>query len=376
MAKTQTQEKPAAAKTEMPQEAPEVHAVTVIPPSENSSFKKQLSDREGEYRSLLPSSIPVERFMAVAQTAVKKSPRLLECTPRSLFLAFSQAAQDGLLPDGKQGIILDHNTKVSERGKQDRWELQATWIPMAFGIRKRARETDKIIIDAQVVYANDFFDRDQGDDPKIIHKPAPLDKDQGEMIGAYAIFKYEDGQIIHRETMRKTEIEMVQSKSKSPGGMLWKDFPGEAWRKTAIRRGSKTVPVSPELERILTRDDEQFDFNQERHEAPALSPPSPPSPPSVPGAQSAPATVTSVPVESTSQQENLANQAASPSPPAPNDEYGDWKRDCYAEMGACETIQAVEDIRDRVLPDLKVEDVQPWKDACADKATELFKGKK
>lgn len=264
-------------------EAPVNHPITILPPKaegESGSFRKQLEDRQDEYRTLLPGHIPPERFMTVAQTAVKKNPKLLECTPRSLFLALSQAAQDGLMPDGRDGIIQGYNTKVEERGKPDRWENQATWIPMTFGIRKRARETDKIIIDAQIVCANDVFDRDQGDDPKITHKPAPLDQEPGDMIGSYAIFKYEDGNIIHRETMRKSDIEAVRAKSKSPNGMLWKDFPGEAWRKTAIRRGSKTVPVSPDLERIINRDDQHFEFDRSAEVATTLTPP--PAPPPVP----------------------------------------------------------------------------------------------
>lgn len=60
----------------------------------------------------------------------------------------------------------------------------------------------------------------------------------------------------------------------------------------------------------------------------------------------------------------------------PVDDYRDWLRDCYAELAACQSDQAVEDLRDRALAQMEDQDKQDWKDACAARATELFKGGK
>ena len=57
------------------------------------------------------------------------------------------------------------------------------------------------------------------------------------------------------------QIEKVRAKSKQPNGMLWKDFWEEAWRKTVIRRGFKTVPVGASLDQVVQRDDEQYTFD-------------------------------------------------------------------------------------------------------------------
>lgn len=58
------------------------------------------------------------------------------------------------------------------------------------------------------------------------------------------------------------------------------------------------------------------------------------------------------------------------------DQYRDWLSDCHAELAACQSDTAVEDLRDRALLQMEDADIQDWKDACAARATELFKGGK
>lgn len=219
-------------------------------------FGNELKNREREIAAMLPTHIKIARFQACAISAIKQNPDLLNCTPRSLFTAVTKAAQDGLLPDGREGAILSYRTK-----QKDNTYLEiAQWQPMIYGLRKRARELDNMLILAQVVYANDKFVWHEGDDPHIEHLPPPLGANRGAMLGAYAIFKREDGLVLHREVMSREQIETVQSKSRSPEGLMWKTFPEEAWRKTVARRGIKSVPVSEELENVARRDDEAFDF--------------------------------------------------------------------------------------------------------------------
>jgi recombination protein RecT len=225
-------------------------------------FETTLAERQAEIGAMLPANIPLAKFQATAIAAVKQNPDLLLCTARSLMSAVTKSAQDGILPDGREGVINSYNTKVSKRGEPDRWEKQAQWNPMAHGLRKRAREIDGILIDAQVVYQNDTLIWEQGDRPRIEHTPAPLGTPRGEKIGAYAIFKREDGTILAREVMAKDEITKVREQSKAPDSLMWTKFEGEGWRKTVLRRGIKSVPVSEEFESIVRRDDENFSFPQ------------------------------------------------------------------------------------------------------------------
>lgn len=252
-------------------------------------FQAELNSRSEDIGNLLPSNVKVERFKSAAVAAAKHNPDLLFADKRSLFNALTKAAQDGLLPDGREAHIAVYDTKVKRKipgTNADEWVNvpMAQYNPMTYGIRKRALELGNLIIDAQVVHKNDVFKRTQGDNPSIIHEPADFDADRGAMIGVYAIFK-QDGVILHRETMSAKEVEDVRSQSRNKEGLMWTKFASEGWRKSVIRRGIKTVPVSEDFERIVRRDDENFDFSHDNHTpavtsapaTPALTPPPPPS---------------------------------------------------------------------------------------------------
>jgi len=221
------------------------------------TFETELREREQSIVSMLPNHVSRERFINSAIAAVKQTPDLLFCTPRSLFSAITKSAQDGLLPDGREGIITVYN----EKQKDNSYLKVAQWNPMAWGLRKRARELDDIIVSTAVVHQNDAFTYQEGDEPRIEHKPAPLKEDRGNMIGVYAIFR-RGSEILHREVMNAAQVAQIQAQSKSATGIMWTKFAGEAWRKSVLRRGFKSVPVSENLETIIHRDDESFAFDE------------------------------------------------------------------------------------------------------------------
>lgn len=245
-----------------------------------SDFQDEIKAREKEITSMLPQNVSRERFINSAVAAVKQNPDLLLCTPRSLFGAITKSAQDGLLSDGREGIITSYNNQQ----KDNTWLAEAQWNPMTFGLRRRARELDNIIVDAQVVHENDSFQWHQGDAPHIEHRPAQLGQPRGKMIGVYAIFK-RGNDILHREVMSAEQVEAVRSQSKAKNSLLWTKFSGEGWRKAVVRRGFKSVPCSDKLQSIVQRDDDLFSFD----DAPvAIPPPSPPPAPPAPQDNPAP----------------------------------------------------------------------------------------
>lgn len=269
---------------------PAAHPVALKPWQQ---FEVDLKERENAIVSMLPGHVSRARFINSAIAAVKQMPDLLNCTMRSLMAAITKSAQDGLLPDGREGVIQPYN----EKKKDGSYEKVAQWNPMAYGLRKRARELDNIIIDAQVVHEGDHFVWHQGDDPRIEHRPATLGQKRGAMIGAYAIFKREDGTILHREIMDAEQIGAVRAQVRSPEkSLMWTKFIGEAWRKTVVRRGIKSVPCSEKLETIVHRDDDAFEMGETITLAVPPAPPaptaalSPPRAPTRPKAEPKPST--------------------------------------------------------------------------------------
>lgn len=238
-------------------------------------YEAELRDsRRAEELAKILSATTVNRdaFMVTAIVAVKRNPELLRCDRRTLHNAVTAAAQDGLMPDGHEGVILPQWEKIKSNGREQSI-LTARWQPMIHGIRKRARELGDVIVDAQVVHEADVFDWQQGDAPHITHKPECRGA-RGAMIAAYAIFR-RGTEILHREVMLADQIQAVKGISKQPNGIMWTRFEGEAWRKSVVRRGIKSVPAIPEkLRTIVERFDELHTVDiDDATPAPQIEPP-------------------------------------------------------------------------------------------------------
>lgn len=222
--------------------------------------RDQLAKMGAEFKAALPAHIPVERFSRVAMTAINRNPDLLHADRKSLFEACMLAAQDGLLPDGREAALVIYNTK--KRGASgDIWVKSVQYMPMVAGIRKKVYQSGEITsLVARTVYADDDFEVCYGDDEHITHRPNL--QSQGEMIAVYAIATYRDGSKA-RDVMSINEINRIRALSRSPEKGPWKDHYGEMAKKTIIRRLSKNLPLSTDVEETLRRDDYLYERDEE-----------------------------------------------------------------------------------------------------------------
>jgi recombination protein RecT len=189
----------------------------------------------------------------VFMTAVRKTRELLACTRDSLFNALSEAASDGLMPDGREGAMVVRHVD----GKK-----VAKWQPMAEGIRKKARNSGDVATwEVSVVYEKDDFDFAKGDNPFISHKPHK-GADHGPWIAVYSIVTLKDGSKL-RDVMWKEEVLAIRDKYSDgwkafKAGKIkttpWKEAEEEMARKTIVHRHRKEVPASIELHEMLFRD--------------------------------------------------------------------------------------------------------------------------
>jgi recombination protein RecT len=220
-------------------------------------FRDQWESMGGEVQAALPPHIPVERFMRVVLTAVNGNPDLISADRRSLFESSMKAAQDGLLPDGRDGALVVFNTKVKVDG-QEKWIKKVQWMPMIGGILKKVRNSGDILsISSHVAYENDQFTYVLGDEEKIEHQPALGERGKARLV--YAIAKTKDGGI-YREIMTVDDVEKVRSVSKAKDSGPWKDWWAEMARKTVLRRLAKRLPMSSDLDDLVRRDDDLYEF--------------------------------------------------------------------------------------------------------------------
>ena len=203
-----------------------------------------------QFEMALPPQMKPEKFLRVAITALNKTPELLTCTRQSLYQSFILAAQDGLLPDGREAAIVPFRNHGVET---------ATYMPMVRGILKKVRNSGELkSITAKVVREHDFFKYwvdETGEHLK--HEPV-LSDESSKVTHAYALAQTKDGGVFI-DVMTRPEIEKVRNVSKAKDAMAWSQWWDEMAKKTVIRRLSKVLPMSTDLEDVIRRDDHLFD---------------------------------------------------------------------------------------------------------------------
>ena len=75
-------------------------------------LRTQLEQRAAEFAMVLPSHISPDKFQRTVLTAVQGNPDLIKADRRSLLTACMKAAQDALLPDGREAAIVTFNTRT------------------------------------------------------------------------------------------------------------------------------------------------------------------------------------------------------------------------------------------------------------------------
>lgn len=231
-----------------------------------AKLQEQFDTRESSFKAALPAHIPVERFMRVVMTATQRNPDLVAADRVSLFNSALLAAQDGLLPDGREGALVIYNTK-----KGDQWVKSVQWMPMIAGILKKCRNSGELSsVEAHTVHANDKFSYRIGIDEQPVHEPDWFGN-RGAVVGVYAVARLKDGTRVS-EIMGKVEIEKVRAISKSKDKGPWVDWWEEMARKTVLRRLSKRLPISSDLDDLIRRDDALYDFDGARHDAQQRAP--------------------------------------------------------------------------------------------------------
>ena len=149
------------------------------------TMAEYIKGMESEIKKALPSVITPERFTRMTLSAISVNPKLAQCTPKSFLGAMMSAAQLGLEPNtplGQAYLIPFKNKGVDEVQFQIGYK---GLIDLAY----RSGEVE--LVQAQIVYENDKFECQYGLEPKLIHVPA--DKDRGEAIKVYAMFKTKSG---------------------------------------------------------------------------------------------------------------------------------------------------------------------------------------
>lgn len=208
-------------------------------------IRNTLTRMESQLHSVLPSYISPEKFKQVVVTALQLKPDLLNLDRQSLYSSCLACASDGLLPDGREAALVPYKGKIA-------------YQPMVGGLLKLIRNSGELAsIDAQTVFEKDSYESyiDQTG-PKFKHVKARGERGAPILTYAYAITK--DNHVYHEE-ITADEMKKIEACAKTKD--VWSGpFRDEQFRKSALKRLAKRLPKSTDLERVIERDNEDYDL--------------------------------------------------------------------------------------------------------------------
>lgn len=209
---------------------------------------------EGRIAQVLPQHLTVERMIALAQTEIQKTPKLLECDPGSVVGSIVQAAELGFEFGARSHAhLVPYNVKQEIDGRT-RWVLRCQLIPDYRGLSFLAEQHPRVSSTpyAHVVRKGDVFDFELGDSPRVKHVPdltREPDRSGDDVIAAYAVIPLRDGSKLI-EVMARWEIDKVRASSKASKGGPWVSWFGRMARKTVLKRALNLLASSGGTERI------------------------------------------------------------------------------------------------------------------------------
>lgn len=228
-------------------------------------LQQMFSTRKDALVELLPADVTPERFIRVVLNAAIKTPDIYAADKASLFIAATQCAQDGLLPDGKEAYLGTH------RGKDGK--VSVTYIPMIQGAIKRILASGRVRNLTSVIrYANDKFSwRIVNGEEFVEHEPY-LDGDRGKRVGVYAVARLHDGSVFF-EYMDADQVLHIARKSRAYNSEYgpWKQHSEQMWRKTVMHRLARRLPLDEATQTLIERDHALYDYDTPALDMPTQS---------------------------------------------------------------------------------------------------------
>lgn len=238
--------------------------------SPSQQFRQELEKMGEQFAVALPSHIKPEKFQRVVMTAVLSDPDVLRADRKSLMESAIRAAQDGLLPDKREGAFVVFSTKKKTDGR-DEWIKAVQWMPMVGGIIKRIHQSGEIkMLTARVVYGGDHFRTWIDDTGEHVEYEPSEEQDTSVVRRVFAMATTVDG-AVYVEPLSSKDVEKIRNVSKQKDRGPWSDWWEEMAKKSAIRRLAKRLPLSVDLHDLIQRDNGLYDLAQEQEPKTSLS---------------------------------------------------------------------------------------------------------
>ena len=196
-----------------------------------------------------------EEFERVMLNALIRNPELQDCDRNSLDVAIADCIQAGLLPDGKQAVIIPRKGKAA---------LQ----PMYEGRVMLARNANpKMVLVTEAVYEGEEFRVIGGSERKLVHEMSlGIDRRDERIVAVYAMAKLHGADDWEWVVFDKTQIEAYKSmcvRGNRGSADIWERHYGEMAKRGPLGRLLKRLPKDPRapaLPDLPEREEAAIDF--------------------------------------------------------------------------------------------------------------------
>jgi recombination protein RecT len=202
---------------------------------------------EGVIQGYLQDKSLQIKFVSALSTVFSATPMLKSCDPETIRNAFIKCLEYRLFPNGVSG-----EAYIIPYGKEAQFQLGYQGIITILG---RAGYN----IRSQIVYENDEFFYEEGENAKLVHRPIVF-KEKGKPIGVYAVS--EKNNVKTFKVLSAEDILKFRnySKSKDSKFSAWTNDPElYMWRKTAIKQLAKLLYKEENQEIFKAIDDDNKD---------------------------------------------------------------------------------------------------------------------
>lgn len=185
-------------------------------------------------------------MLRACYTELQKTPKLMNCTPMSIFGSVIQAGQMGLMLGGALG-----------QAYLIPFKSVCNLVPGYKGYIQLVNRSGQVgVINAETVWDKDVFKRTMGSDPKLIHEPGDYptvqDVANRKAVAYYATVQTKMGTAFR--TLTKAEAEFHKNKH-ALSDKTWNEHFDAMAMKTCIIKLCKYLPMSAEVQSAIFMDE-------------------------------------------------------------------------------------------------------------------------
>lgn len=235
----------------------DLKAVTTGKEEKPKDFPAMLNAWLPEIKRALPKHLNADRMSRIALTAFRRTPKLAECDPRSVFAAVIQASQLGLEPDtlGRSYLIPYAQNKKTANGWTKVMECQ--FVPGWKGLVDLMNRSGQGTVYTGVIFKDQDYAYTDGSKRELTITNETSLVDPNDITHAFAVGYIKGGMFPVIELWRMAKVIKHRDRYNKVGDKHYSYGNLEMYaRKVVLLQVLKYMPCSPELATAMALNDD------------------------------------------------------------------------------------------------------------------------